>query len=134
MRHNFLFRWIASGIILLETAVSWKFRQGASYYRYLDITLSTSGPWDILCVMIIVVAALYYLYLRCKRNRTTEYGDSPWEIEARNLDIGESGESNDEKEKVEEKRKTTKPQQARNESHEKTRQVKESTKGKIKKE
>jgi len=102
----------------LETAISWKFRDGAEYYRHLEISLAVAKPWNVICIAIVVVAAAYYLHLRFKRNRITKYGDSPWEIEARNLDNFESKDSNPEKKKIKGKGQTASFQQARNESHE----------------
>ena len=93
------------------------------------MALAVSWPWNAICAIIIVAAIVYYLRLRFKRKRVTQYGDAPWEIEARTLDISApSG-----KKKIKGKTQAAPFQQARNESYEETAcLVKDNKKGKSK--
>jgi len=114
--------WIVCGVMVLETVISWKFRHGTGHLTDEPTPLYISVPWILTCVTL----AGYYLYLRFKKNRTTKYGDSAWEIEARKAQAAGAITAKPEKkkEKTAAAPAETKPvvqapaQQARNENNE----------------
>jgi phosphatidylserine synthase 2 len=116
------YRWIVCGVMVLETVISWKFRHGTGHLTDEPTPLYISIPWIVTCFTL----SAYYLYLRFKQNRTTKYGDAPWEIEARKAQASGAITAKTEKKKEKTAAVTaeTKPvvqtpaQQARNENHE----------------
>ena len=63
------YRWLAFGILVMETAISVKFVKDAGHLQPDSMPIYIAVPWTI----VFVLGFAFYLYLRCKKDRTVRF-------------------------------------------------------------